>query len=126
MSSRPHHRQHEEGDGPGAEILRLLESAFAPVEPPASLADEVEQRLVNLHSAALEALEDWELEAMRDPRNWVRPAAALAAGTAAGAALLVLGLRRSRRQRPGGLRGLAEQGGRELLEAVEWTRGRIR
>src|SRR5438046_383678 len=112
-SPEPHPRNHETHDGPGAEILRLLESAFSPVEPPASLGDELELRLANLQAAALEALEDWELEAMRDPRNWVRPAAALAAGTAAGAALLVLGLRRSRRHRAAGLRGLAEQGGRE-------------
>jgi phosphoribosylcarboxyaminoimidazole (NCAIR) mutase len=37
---------------------------------------------------------------MRDPRNWVRPVAALAIGTAAGAGLLVLRMRhQSRRQR---------------------------
>ena len=37
---------------------------------------------------------------MRDPRNWVRPVAAVAVGTAAGTALVVLGMRRTRRRRP--------------------------
>ena len=34
---------------------------------------------------------------MRDPRNWVRPAAAVVVGTAAGAALVVLRARQQRR-----------------------------
>jgi hypothetical protein len=110
-------------------IERLLETALAPVEPPASLVDELEGRLTEWRTAALETLEElseWELEAIKDPRNWVRPVAALAVGTAAGAALVVLQLRRSRRQRPAGLRGLAEQGGRSLAGAVDSTRSRLR
>jgi len=39
---------------------------------------------------------------------------------------VLLQIRRGRRQRAGGLKGLAEQGGRELIGAVEWTRGRLR
>ena len=108
-------------------IERLLESAFAPVDPPAGLIGELEVKLAEVQAAAIEALEeisDWELSAMRDPRNWVRPAIALVAGTAAGTALVVLQVRRGRRQR--GLRGLASQGGRELLGVVERTRERIR
>jgi hypothetical protein len=111
-----------------SKIERMLESALAPVEPPASLVDELELKLADVQAAAIEALEElteWELGAMRDPRNWVRPAAALVVGTAAGTALVLLQVRRGRRQRAG-LRGLAEQGGKELLGAVEWTRGRIR
>ena len=95
--------------------MRLLEAAFTPVEPPATLVDELEARLASVSAAAIEALEelaDWEIDAIRDPRNWVRPAVALAAGTAAGAALVVLQLRRSRRRKAPGLRGIAEQGGR--------------
>jgi hypothetical protein len=121
-------RQPARQEKPGSEIVRMLEAALAPIEPPASLADELEQRLVELQAAALETLEglsDWEADAMRDPRNWVRPMAALTVGTAAGAALLVLRMR-SRRQRAGGLKGIAEQGGREVLDAVAWTRARIR
>jgi hypothetical protein len=123
---QPRRGKPEREEGPGSEILRLLESAFLPVEPPASFAEELEQRLANVQAAALEALEDLEAEAMRDPRNWVRPAAALAAGTVAGTALVILRMRRGHRHRAGGLKGMAEQGGRELLDAVEWTRTRLR
>jgi hypothetical protein len=118
-------RNHE----PRLRIERLLETALAPVEPPAGFVDELEAKLTDVQAAAREALEeltDWELTAMRDPRNWVRPAAAVVAGTAAGTALVLLQIRRGRRQRPGGLKGLAEQGSRELLGAVAWTRGRLR
>lgn len=121
--------QDRPGEHTESQIERMLQTAFAPVEPPASLVDELELRLTEVRTAALETLEEmseWEIQAIRDPRNWVRPAAALAMGTAAGAALVVLQLRRSRRQRPGGLRGLAEQGGRSLLGAVDSTRSRLR
>jgi hypothetical protein len=114
---------------PRLRIERLLETALAPVEPPTGLVDELEARLTEVQAAAIEALEeisDWELAAMRDPRNWVRPAAALVAGTAAGTALVVLQVRRGRRQRAGGLRGIAAQSGKELLGAVERTRDRLR
>jgi hypothetical protein len=114
---------------PRVRIERLLESALAPVEPRAGLVSELEVKLAEVQAAAIEALEelsDWELAAMRDPRNWVRPAAAVVAGTAAGTALVLLQVRRGRRQRTAGLKGLAAQGGRELLGAVERTRSRIR
>ena len=118
--------RHEEGPGP--EIMRLLEQALRPVEPSAGFLGQLEGRLANVEAAALEALEeigDWELEAIRDPRNWVRPVAAVAVGTAAGAALVVLSLR-SRRRRAGGLRGIAEHGGKVASEAVSSARGLIR
>jgi len=114
---------------PRPRIELLLESALSPIEPPVGLVDELERKLGDVQAAALQALEelsDWELAAMRDPRNWVRPAAALVAGTAAGTALVLLQIRRARRERGGGLRGLAGQSGRELLGAVGRTRDRIR
>ena len=115
-------------DVPEHRIMRMLEQALAPVEPPASFVDQLESRLADVEAAAMEALgelADWELDAMRDPRNWVRPVAALAVGTAAGTALVVLGMRRTRRKRPG-LRGLAEQSGRGLGGAVSSARSLIR
>jgi hypothetical protein len=115
-------------DGAGAEIMRLLEAAFAPVEPPVGMVEELEAKLASVGAAALETLEelaDWEMEAIRDPRNWVRPAVALTAGTAAGAALVVLRLRRSRSRRAPGLRGIAGQGGRSLLGAVSSARDHL-
>ena len=85
----------------GAEgIERLLRQALAPVEPPAELEVRLEERLTSIVDAAADELEGWELSAMRDPRNWVRPVAAIAVGTAAGAGLIVLGWRHQhRRQR---------------------------
>jgi hypothetical protein len=48
----------------------------------------------------VDELEGWELSSMRDPRNWVRPVAAVAVGTAAGVGLILLGWRHQhRRQR---------------------------
>jgi hypothetical protein len=116
------------GNGAELRIMRMLELALAPVEPPAGFVDELERRLADIEAAAIEALgelSEWEFDAMRDPRNWVRPVAALAVGTAAGTALVVLGLRRNRRRRAG-LRELAEQGGRSLGEAVSSARSLIR
>jgi hypothetical protein len=110
-------------------IERLLETALAPVDPPAGFVDELELKLADVQAAAIEALEelsDWEVAAMRDPRNWVRPAAALVAGTAAGTALVLLQVRRGRRQRAAPLKGFAVQGGKELMGAVERTRRRLR
>jgi hypothetical protein len=87
----------------------LLRQALAPVEPPADLAARMEATLVNLTELAQEELESWELSAMRDPRNWVRPVAAAVIGTGAGTALVVLRVRgrhRARRQQSSNLREL--------------------
>ena len=46
--------------------------------------DKLEQVSIN----AAEELSDWELAAMRDPRNWVKPAVAVVAGGTAAGALL--------------------------------------
>jgi hypothetical protein len=72
----------------------LLREALAPVEPPSDLAERLESTLTNITAMAADELEAWELSAMRDPRNWVRPAAAVVAGSAAGAALVLLRARR--------------------------------
>jgi hypothetical protein len=72
----------------------LLREALAPVEPPEALAERVESTLTSITEMAADELEAWELSAMRDPRNWARPAAALVAGGAAGAALVLLRTRR--------------------------------
>ncbi len=72
----------------------LLREALAPVEPPDDLVERLESTLTTITALAADELEAWELSAMRDPRNWVRPAAAVVAGSAAGAALVVLRARR--------------------------------
>jgi hypothetical protein len=78
----------------------IIRRALAPVEPPQDLPARLETTLRSLTELAADELEGWELSSMRDPRNWVRPVAAIAVGTAAGAGLIVLGWRRQhRRQR---------------------------
>jgi hypothetical protein len=82
----------------GFDIEQLLRSALAPVEPSASLSERMDTRLTELTHAAFDELADWELEAMRDPRNWARPAAAVViGGTAAAALVLVRAQRRSKK-----------------------------
>jgi hypothetical protein len=95
------------------DLEQLLADALRPIEPPDDLASRVEGTLTAITQQAAAELESWaeelsesELEALGDPRNWVRPVAAAAAGTLAGGALLVVGMRR--RRRPTGLRATAE------------------
>jgi hypothetical protein len=87
-------------DPMAADIEVLLRQAFRPVDPPDSLATRLESTLQELTDLAAEELDSWELGAMRDPRNWARPVAAVAIGTAAGAGLVILRVRsQHRRQR---------------------------
>ena len=72
----------------------LLREALAPVEPPEDLVERLEDTLTTITELAADELEAWELSAMRDPRNWARPAVAIVAGSAAGAALVLLRARR--------------------------------
>jgi hypothetical protein len=72
----------------------LLREALAPVDPPHDLVQRLEGALTGLTELAADELEAWELSAMRDPRNWVRPAAALVVGGTAGVALVALRARR--------------------------------
>jgi len=95
-------------------LEELLGDALRPIEPPDDLATRVESTLATIAEQAAAELSSWaeelsasELEALRDPRNWVRPVVAVAAGTVAGGALVVVGMRR--RRRPAGLRATAEQ-----------------
>ena len=102
------------------DLEALLSDALRPIDPPEDLADAVEGTLTKIAEQAAAELSSWadelsegEMEALRDPRNWVRPVAAVAAGTVAGGALLVLGMRR--RRQPAGLRAAAEN----VLKQVE-------
>jgi hypothetical protein len=72
----------------------LLRQALAPVDPPEDLAQRLESTLTSLTELAAGELDAWELSAMRDPRNWVRPAAAVVVGSTAGVALVLLRARR--------------------------------
>lgn len=81
------------------EFEARLRAALQPVDPPEELEVRVERTLVNLAELAADELEAWELSAMKDPRNWARPAAAAVVGAGAGAALVVLRVRAGRRRR---------------------------
>jgi hypothetical protein len=72
----------------------VLREALAPVEPPEDLALRLEDTLRSITELAADELQEWELAAMRDPRNWARPASAVVAGGVAGTALVLLRARR--------------------------------
>lgn len=97
-----------------ARLEALLSDALRPIEPPESLSSRLADTLASIAEQAAAELESWaeelsetELASLRDPRNWVRPVVAVAAGTAAGGALLVFELRR--RRQPAGLRARADE-----------------
>src|SRR5918992_2223484 len=88
-------------------VERLLKLAFAPVEPPEALSDRLGRGLTEMADAAADELADWELSAMSDPRNWVRPAAAVVVGgMAAGGLVLVRARQQHRKRQASGLRAL--------------------
>jgi hypothetical protein len=98
------------------DVENLLRSALRPIEPPENLSGRVEETLSAVTEAAAEELSAWaeelsesELRSLRDPRNWVRPAAAIAAGGVAAGGLVLVELRRRGSRRPSRLSGLADQ-----------------
>src|ERR1700735_2305962 len=97
----------------------LLREALTPVDPPADLAARLELTLVTMTELAGEELEAWELSAMRDPRNWVRPAAAAVVGVTAGTALVVLRVRGRHRSRIEKSSSLRELAGHTLADFAE-------
>jgi len=103
------------------DVEALLRSALTPVEPPEALSDRLERHLTELTDLAAEELAEWELSAMRDPRNWVRPvAAATVIGVAGGALVVVRARQRSKKKHVTGLHAL-EQGLQDVVERVGRT-----
>src|ERR687895_2655807 len=100
-------------------VERLLRLALAPVEPPEALSDRLERGLSELTDAAVEELADWELSAMRDPRNWARPAAAVVVGSlAAGGLVLVRARQQHKKRQVRGVRAL-ERSLRDVVDDLE-------
>ena len=113
MSRAQEKTRMDERSGQPADLENLLGDALQPIDPPEDLAGRVESMLGGVAEAAAAELSEWadefsdgELRALRDPRNWFRPAAAVTAGGVAGTALVVIELRRRRGR--GGVRGVAE------------------
>lgn len=86
------------------DLEALLADALRPIDPPEDLASRVEVTLSAITEQAAAALGSWadeltesELQSLRDPRNWVRPVAAVAVGGVAAGALVVVGARRRRK-----------------------------
>ena len=108
------------------EFESLLREALSPVEPPADLVQRLEHTLVSLTELAQEELDSWELSAMRDPRNWVRPAAAAVVGMSAGTALVALRVRarhRTRRQQSSSMTELARRTWRDVADEARRVLG---
>jgi hypothetical protein len=100
-------------------VERLLRMALTPVEPPERLSDRLERGLSELTEAAAEELADWELSTMRDPRNWVRPAAAVVVGgLAAGGLVLVRARQQHKKRQTTGLKAL-EKSMRDVANDLE-------
>jgi hypothetical protein len=101
------------------EVERLLRSALVPIDPPLSLTDSLERRLTEHVDAAADELAEWELRAMKDPRNWGRPIGAAAVLAAAGGSLVIVRTRQQQKKR--GASGL-----KALEKSVHEVSGDIR
>jgi hypothetical protein len=100
----------------------LLREALSPVDPPEDMLARLELRLINLTELAQDELEAWELSSMRDPRNWVRPAAAVVVGAGAGTALVVLRVRSRHRARKQQSANLFELAGKTMQDIADEAR----
>ena len=80
-------------------VEQLLRSALVPIEPPEALSDRLERGLSELTEVAAAELADWELSAMRDPRNWGRPIAAIVVGGVAAGGLVLVRTRQQHKKR---------------------------
>ena len=100
----------------------LLRRALAPVAPPAELTARLETTLTSIADLAADELESWELSSMRDPRNWVRPAVAVVAGTAAGVGLVVLRTKQRSKQRRKQSSNLVDLAERTVNDALREAR----
>src|SRR5918994_5817370 len=97
-----------------ADIETLLKRALSPVEPSKELELRLETTLGSLVDMAAEELEAWELGAMRDPRNWVRPVAAAAVGSTAAVGLVLVRTQRRRHKRRKEAQGAVDLVGRTV------------
>ena len=80
-------------------VEQLLRSALVPVEPLKAVAERLERGFLELTEVAAAELADWELSAMRDPRNWARPVAAVVVGSVAAGGLVLVRARQQQKKR---------------------------
>jgi hypothetical protein len=104
------------------DMERRLRAALAPIEPPVHLQRRVEQTLDNIVELAADELESWEIEAIKDPRNWPRaaigPATAIVVGSGAAVGLVVLRTQRRRHKRRAQSKGIRDLAARTVRDAA--------
>jgi hypothetical protein len=101
------------------DVEALLRSALVPVEPSERMTDRLERSLSDITDIAAGELADWELGAMRDPRNWGRPAAAVVIGSAAAGGLVLVRARQARRRRDSGSLRALERSLRQVANDIQ-------
>jgi len=110
------------GDSTFEEMERRLRAALHPIEPPVHLQQRLEQTLDNIVELAADELESWEIEAIKDPRNWPRaaigPATALVVGSGAAVGLVVLRTQRRRHKRRAASKGVRDLAARTMRDAA--------
>jgi hypothetical protein len=101
---------------------RRLRAALAPVDPPVHLQQRLETTLDNIVELAADELESWEIEAIKDPRNWPRaalgPATAVVLGGGAAVGLVVLRTQRRRHKRRAQAKGVRDLAARTVRDAA--------
>jgi hypothetical protein len=105
------------------DIEQLLRNALAPVEPSASLSERLDQRLTEVTAVAFDELADWELAAMKNPRDWGRTGAAIVIGGSAAAALVLVRAQRRSKKHGHPLRSL-EEATRDVSREIQKRLGR--
>jgi hypothetical protein len=105
-----------------ADFEGMLKRALAPVDPPKELEARLEGTLGSLVDMAAEELESWEISTMRDPRNWVRPVAAVAIGSGAAVGLVLVRTQRRRHRRRKESHGPADLLGRTVRDLAREAR----
>ena len=106
---------------PFPDIEARLRDALAPVDPPADLEPRLEMTLGSLVEMAADELDAWELDAIKNPRNWPRaavgPAAAVVIGGGAAVGLVLLRTQRRRHKRRAAARDARDLFARTLRDA---------
>jgi hypothetical protein len=104
------------------DIERRLRAALAPIDPPVHFQRRLEDTLDSIVGLAAEELESWEIEAIKDPRNWPRaalgPATAVVLGSGAAVGLVVLRTQRRRHRRRAQSKGVRDLAARTVRDAA--------
>ena len=104
------------------DLEAVLKRALAPVDPPVELEKRLELTLDSIVELAAEELESWEIEAIKDPRNWPRaafgPATAIVVGSGAAVGLALLRTQRKRHRRRAQSKGLRDLTARTVRDVA--------